>query len=116
MLALIILSILVTWLLCATVCIGIGSLLLRALYFASESSPLDRPAQTMSRTGQNDASPPCSVLDSLWTGIAIITAILQLYHSVRPVDLLAFHLLLGLLLDRVPPAFSFRVTPAAAGP
>src|SRR5713226_1196991 len=115
MLALIILSILVTWLLCATVCIGIGSLLLRALYFASESSPLDRPAQTMSRTGQNDASPPCSVLDSLWTGIAIITAILQLYHFFRPIDLVAVYLLLGLGLAGWLWNFAFRIPDAVAG-
>jgi len=115
MLALIILSILLTWLLCATVCIGIGSLLLRVLYFASESSPLDRPAQTMSRTGQNDASPPCSVLDSLWTGIAIITAILQLYHFFRPIDLVAVYLLLGLGLAGWLWNFAFRIPDAVAG-
>src|SRR5229473_6531899 len=52
MLALIILCILFTWLLCAAVCIGIG----------------------------------------------IITAILQLYHFFRPIDLVAVYLLLGLAL------------------
>src|SRR5258708_24889545 len=115
MLALIILSILLTWLLCATVCIGIGSLLLRALYFASESSPLDRPAQTMSRTAQNDCSLPFSVLDSLWTGIAIITAILQLYHFFRPIDLVAVYLLVGLGLAGWLWNYAFRIPDAVAG-
>jgi hypothetical protein len=72
MLALIILCILLTWLLCAGVCIGIGFLLLRGLRFT------------------------CSITEALWTGLAIITAILQLYHFFRPIDLLAVFLLLGL--------------------
>jgi hypothetical protein len=33
-----------------------------------------------------------SLLDCLWTGIAIITAILQLYHFFRPIDLVAVFL------------------------
>src|SRR5713101_3373888 len=110
MLALIILCILFTWLLCAAVCIGIGSLLLRAYSFASQSSPLDGAVQTFSRTSQNDSTPPIvqpcnlptfqrfSLLHSFWTGIAIITAILQLYHFFRPIDLVAVYLLLGLAL------------------
>jgi hypothetical protein len=108
MLALIILCILFTWLLCAAVCIGIGSLLLRAFSFASQSSPLDGAVQTLSRTSQNDSTPPIvqpcnlptfqrfSLLHSFWTGIAIITAILQLYHFFRPIDLVAVYLLGGL--------------------
>src|SRR6266851_1814631 len=106
MLALIILCILFTWLLCAAVCIGIGSLLLRAFSFASQSSPLDGAVQTLSRTSQNDSTPPIvqpcnlatfqrfSLLHSFWTGIAII----QLYHFFRPIDLVAVYLLLGLAL------------------
>src|SRR5258708_29298694 len=82
MLALIILCILFTWLLCATVCIGIGSLLLRATF---QSSNL----QTFQRF---------SLLHSFWTGIAIITAILQLYHFIRPIDVVAVLLLCGLAL------------------
>src|SRR5713226_8642698 len=82
MLALIILCILFTWLLCAAVCIGIGSLFLRATF---QSSNL----QTFQRF---------SLLHSFWTGIAIITAILQLYHFFRPIDLVAVYLLLGLAL------------------
>jgi hypothetical protein len=108
MLALIIFCILFTWLLCAAVCIGIGSLFLRAISFASQSSHLHRPAQILSRTGQNDTTPPSfqssnlptfqrlSLLHAFWTGIAIITAILQLYHFFRPIDLVAVYLLGGL--------------------
>jgi hypothetical protein len=127
MLALIILCILFTWLLCATVCIGVGSLLLRALSFASQSSPLDRPAQTLSRTGQNDPTPPTfqssnlqtfqrfSLLHSFWTGIATITAILQLYHFFRPIDLVAVFLLGGLGLAGFLWNCAFRIPDALAG-
>ena len=74
MLALIIFCILFTWLACAAVCIGIGVLLLRGFrYFFSP-------------------------LDALWTGLALITAILQLYHFFRPIDLLAVYLLVGMAL------------------
>jgi hypothetical protein len=72
MLVLIILCIVLTWLLCAAVCIGIGGLLLRGLRF------------------------PFSTLDAFWTGLALITAILQLYHFFRPIELFAAYLLLGL--------------------
>jgi len=72
MLALIIFCILLIWLLCAAVCIGIGSLLLRVLRFT------------------------CSPLDALWTGLAIVTGFLQIYHFFRPIDLVAVYLLLGL--------------------
>ncbi len=74
MLALIIFCILLTWLLCATVCIGIGGLLLRGFRF------------------------PFSRLDAMWTGLAIITAVLQLYHFFRPIDLVVVYLLVGLAL------------------
>ena len=74
MLALIILSIVLTWLLCAAVCIGNGFLLLKALRFN------------------------CSLTEALWTGLALFTAILQLYHFFRPIDIVAVFLLLGLSL------------------
>ena len=72
MLALVILSILLTWLLCGAVCIGSGSLLLRALRF------------------------PFSPLEAFWTGLALITGILQLYHFFRPIDFIAPLLVLTL--------------------
>ncbi len=74
MLALVILSILFTWLAIAAVCIGIGGLLLRCFHFSF------------------------SPVDALWTGIALICAILQLYHFFRPVDLAVVFLLLVLAL------------------
>ena len=51
---LIVLCIVLTWLLCAAVCIGIGFLLLKGLRFN------------------------CSVTEALWTGLALITAILAI--------------------------------------
>jgi hypothetical protein len=72
MLALIVLRILLTWLLCAAVCIGNGFLLLKGLRF----------------TG--------SLTEALWTGLALITAFLQLYHFFRPVDIVAVFLLSSL--------------------
>jgi hypothetical protein len=112
MLALVILSILFTWLVCAAVCIGIGSLLLRSLCVVSQSSPLDRSL----RTGRENSSLPTfqrfSLLDSFWTGVALIAAILQLYHFLRPIDLLVVYLffalaLAGLLWNR---ALFFRLS------
>jgi hypothetical protein len=72
MLAFIILCILLTWLLCAAICIGIGFLLLHGLRFT------------------------CSTMEAMWTGLALITAILQLYHFFRPIDIVVVFLLLGL--------------------
>jgi hypothetical protein len=72
MLALIVVCILLTWLVCAAVCIGIGGLLLRGLNF------------------------PFSSLDAMWTGLALIAAMLQLYHFFKAIDLLAVYVLLGL--------------------
>jgi hypothetical protein len=92
MLALIILCILLTWLVCAAVCIGIGSLLLRGLRF----------------TG--------SITEALWTGLALITAILQLYHFFRPIDLFAAFLLLGLGLAGWLLNYAVRTQSASAGP
>jgi hypothetical protein len=73
--ALIIFCILLTWLLCAAVCIGAGSLLLRALFSSFHGF---------------------SLTDSFWMGIAVITATLQLYHFFRPIDLGTVYLLMGL--------------------
>jgi hypothetical protein len=78
---LVILSILFTWLLCAIVCIAIGSLLLKA--FQRFNLP----------TFQH-----FSVADSFWPGLALIAAILQLYHFFRPIDSFALFLLLALAL------------------
>ena len=74
MLALVILSILFTWLVIAAVCIGIGTLLLRSCRLA------------------------CSPLDALWSGVAVICAILQVYHFFRPIDLAVVLLLFALAL------------------
>src|SRR5713226_7215426 len=72
MLAVIILCILATWLLCACVCIGVGGVLLRGLRFSF------------------------SPLDALWSGVALITGVLQVYHFFRPIDLGAVYLLMGM--------------------
>jgi hypothetical protein len=80
MLALVILSILFTWLVCAAVCIGIGSLLLRLSTFNFQLSTFQR----------------FSLQDSFWTGVALIAAILQLYHFFRPIDSLIVYLLFAL--------------------
>jgi hypothetical protein len=64
MLTLVILAILLTWLAMAAICIGIGSLLLR--------SPMIQRF---------------SFHECFWSGLAAITAILQLVHFVRPIDL-----------------------------
>src|SRR5260370_29088433 len=99
MLALIILCIPFTWLLCAAVCIGIGSLLIRATFQSSD-------LQTFQRF---------SLLHSFWTGIAIITAILQLYHFLRPIDLVAVLLLCGLALAGFLWNYAFRIPDPLVG-
>ena len=91
MLALIILCILLTWLLCAAVCIGIGFLLLKGLRFN------------------------CSMMEALWTGLALITAILQLYHFFNPIDIVAVFLLLGLGLAGWIWNFAVRNADGSAG-
>lgn len=91
MLALIILCILLTWLLCATVCIGIGFLAVKSLRFK------------------------CSITEALWTGLALITAILQLYHFFRPIDVVAVFLLLGLGLAGWVWNYAVRIPDASAG-
>jgi hypothetical protein len=70
MLAVIILCILFTWLVCAAVCVGIGALLLRLA--------------TIQRF---------SLHESFWSGLAAIVGILQLVHFVRPIDPLIVSLL-----------------------
>jgi hypothetical protein len=72
MLALIIVCIVATWLLCAGACIGAGGLLLRGMGFSF------------------------SAVDALWTGVALITGVLQVYHFFRAIDLGAVFLLAGL--------------------
>ncbi len=91
MLALIVLCILLTWLLCAAVCIGNGFLLLKGLRFT------------------------CSITEALWTGLALITAILQVYHFFRPIDLLAVFLLLGLGFAGWLWNYAVRIPDAPAG-
>jgi hypothetical protein len=105
MLALVILSILFTWLVCAAVCIGIGSLL-RVLCAPPPRVVIPSAARdllpALSGTGQENSSLPTvqlfSLQDSFWTGVALIAAILQLYHFLRPIDLLVVYLLFGLAL------------------
>jgi len=91
MLALIILCILLTWLLCAGVCIGIGFFLLRGLRFA------------------------CSITEALWTGLALITGFLQLYHFFRPIDIVAVLLLAALALAGWLWNYAVRAPGASAG-
>ena len=74
MIALIILCILVTWFVCAAVCMGVGGVPLRWLGFSF------------------------SALDAMWTGLALIGAILQIYHFFRPIDLLLVYLVAGVSL------------------
>jgi len=113
----IVISILLTWLLCAAACVGIGSLFLSAFQRFNVSA-FQRSSDRSLRTGQiedsyplgNDSSLPTfkpsnlstfqrlSLLDSFWTGFALITGILQLYHFFRPIDSLALILLIALAL------------------
>jgi|SRR5882724_2743855 len=65
------LSILVLWLLCAVVLIGMGSLFLRPL------------------------SPAYRLQDAFWAGLAAAVAILEVYHFLRPIDSLIAVLFLG---------------------
>jgi hypothetical protein len=66
MLALVVLSILVIWLVCAAVCVGVGGLLLRISAFQQ-----------------------FSISNAFWTGLAGSVAMLEVYHFVRPIDLAA---------------------------
>ena len=81
MLGVVAFSILLTWLVCAAVSIGIGSFFLGQ--FRKEYA----------------------LADAYWTGIAIAVAILEIYHFMRPIDLgvttfLAGFGILGTLLNR----------------
>jgi hypothetical protein len=88
MLALIILSILFTWLICAAVCVGIGSLLLRFAAFQR-----------------------FSMFDCFWSGIAAIVAILQLYHFLRPIDAIVAAVLCAVALPGLLIAFRRSALP-----
>jgi len=105
----IVISILLTWLLCAAACVGIGSLFLSA--FQRFNVPtFQRSSDRSLRTGHDDSSSSTfrpsdvptfrrfSLPDSFWTGFALITAILQLYHFFRPIDSRAVILLIALAL------------------
>jgi hypothetical protein len=72
MLALIILCIVVTWLVCGGVCLGVGGVLLRGSRYSF------------------------SGMEALWSGVAVITAVLQVYHFFRAIDIVAVYLLAGL--------------------
>jgi hypothetical protein len=102
MLALVILAILFMWLVCAAVCTGIGSLVLRLLCAASSlpHSTFGRSGvQTFTRSNvQTFQRSSFSPLDAFWTGVALICALLQLYHFFRPIDLAAVFLLVALAL------------------
>src|SRR6266850_707602 len=115
----IVFSILLTWLLCAAACVGIGSLFLSA--FQRFNVPtFQRSSDRSSRTGHDDSSSSTfrpsdvptfrrlSLQDSFWTGFALITAILQLYHFFRSIDSLALILLIALALAGL--LLSFRLS------
>lgn len=87
MLGLVILYILLAWLVMAVVCTGMGSFLLR--FLPSSGVPSHS-----------------SIFDSFWTGLACITAILELYHFLRPIDPLIIIFLCALALPGL--FFSFR--------
>jgi hypothetical protein len=63
MLGVVALSILLTWVVCAVVAIGIGSFLFGQ--FGKE----------------------CALTDAFWTGMTTVVAILEVYHLIRPIDL-----------------------------
>jgi hypothetical protein len=67
MLILIVLSVVLTWTAWAFVCVGIGSLVLRGFASAAEAG----------------------ITESFWVGLATITAFLEMWHFVRPVDWMA---------------------------
>ena len=109
MLAVIVFFILLTWLLCAAACVGIGSLFLSA-FQRFDVPTFQRSSDRSSRTGHDDSSSSTfrpsdvptfqrpSLLDSFWTGLALITAILQLYHFFRSIDSRVLILLIALAL------------------
>ena len=81
MLAVVAFSIFLTWILCALVLAGIGTLLLRRL------------------------DVECSLFDAFWAGLCITVASLEVYHFFRPVDVIITGLLCavgvyGIILNR----------------
>jgi hypothetical protein len=81
MLAAVAFSILLTWILCALLLAGIGTLLLRRLEVE------------------------CSLFDAFWAGLCIAVASLEVYHFFRPVDVIITGLLCavglyGIILNR----------------
>jgi len=88
MFAVVALSILLTWIICAMVLVGIGALLLRRLGLV------------------------CSLFDAFWAGLSVTVASLEVYHFFRPVDLMITGLLCvvglcGFILNRNMLAGSF---------
>lgn len=81
MLAVVALSIIFMWMLCASVLVGIGALFLRRLDVES------------------------TLFDAFWTGICVTVASLQVYHFFRPIDAIIAGLvcavgLFGIILNR----------------
>jgi hypothetical protein len=81
MLVVVAFSILLTWILCALLLAGIGTLLLRRLEVE------------------------CSLFDAFWAGLCITVASLEVYHFFRPVDVIITGLLCavglyGIILNR----------------
>src|SRR5271168_3362977 len=81
MLAVVALSIVITWIFCALVLVGFGVLLLRRL------------------------GVECSIFDAFWAGLFITVACLQLYHFFQPIDFIMSGLvcavgLCGIILNR----------------
>ena len=81
MLAVVALSIFLTWILCALVLTGIGALLLQRLRVE------------------------CSLFDAFWAGLSVTVACLEVYHFFRPVDVTIAALicaagLCGIILNR----------------
>jgi hypothetical protein len=83
MLVILSLELILLWLFCGSVLIGIGSLIIRAPYFSGR------------------------LQDTFWAGLAAVVVILQIYHFFRPIDSLVAGVLvvvgvIGLLYQRIP--------------
>src|ERR1700676_3561511 len=83
MLVILSLELILLWLFCGSVLIGIGSLIIRAPYFSGR------------------------LQDTFWAGLAAVVVILQIYHFFRPIDSLVAVVLvvvgvIGLLYQRIP--------------
>src|SRR6267142_2319549 len=91
-----------------------------ATFRRSDVPTFQRSSDRSSRTGHDDSSSSTfrpsdvptfrrlSLQDSFWTGFALITAILQLYHFFRSIDSLALILLIALALAGL--LLSFRLS------